>query len=668
MTEPLPQPSPPLDRLAAAVGLHRHWRDVDGQDQRVSDACLTAILAALGYPSDTGPQLATSLARAEAPRRDLPRLLIGEMGLPTPLPLVATRAAITGPDGVTTPLAIVDGHLAPIAEPGYYDLDLDGAALRLAIAPHHCPLPAPQDRRLWGTAVQIPALRGPVDQGFGTFGDLALAVESLGHHGAGAVAINPVHALFPGTGTDFSPYSPSSRQFLNTAMGDPALLGLAPLPPHAASDLIDWPAALPARFADLRACFAELTAEQRATIARANAAEGPALHRHALFDALDCHFRPTGADGWQAWPAAYHDPAGPAASQFAADHAEELEFHLFAQWLARTGLEQVQDRAKASGMAIGLIADLAVGVRPTGSDSWAMPEAMLRGLTIGAPPDPLGPLGQNWGITAFSPHGLRDTGYAPFIAMLRAALRSAGGLRIDHAFGLARLWVIPEGADSSQGAYLDYPFLDLIRLVTLEAHLAGALIIAEDLGTSPHGFTQAIATRHMPGMRVLWFERAADSGFIGAQDYPPLSVAMTGTHDTATVAGWWSGRDLDWADRLGRLPAGTTRAMAEDARAWDRGLLWATIGDGGARPSPDDPQPVVDAAVAHIARSPALLAIAPLEDLLGMVEQPNLPGTTVEHPNWQRRLPAPLDSLLDAPGTRRRIDRLSLSVGPDTND
>ena len=307
----------------------------------------------------------------------------------------------------------------------------------------------------------------------------------------------------------------------------------------------------------------------------------------------------------------------------------------------------------------GLIADLAVGVHPGGSDSWAMPDAMLSGLTIGAPPDPLGPHGQNWSITGFSPGGLRDSGYQPWIAMLRSALRSAGGLRIDHAFGLARLWVIPEGGPSSQGAYLNYPFLDLVRLVTLEAHRANALIIAEDLGTSPFGFTQAVSDRNILGMRVLWFERAADNGFIGAHDYPQNCVAMTGTHDTPTVAGWWSGRDLDWAEKLGRLPEDIDRLKAEEIRDWDRGLLWSTIGGEAHRPAPDDPAPAVEAALKHIAKSEAILAIAPIEDLLGEVEQPNLPGTITEHPNWRRRLQAPIQELLRNPATENNFKAIA---------
>ncbi len=651
--------APGLRDLAEAAGISRHWRDVEGCEQVVADDALAAILAASGYAFGSARQIKGSFAEIAALADRLPPMVVTEVGLPSPIAMPDSRAELTDENGVTRPIDIAAGWIAAIAEPGYYNLAVGGVAIKLAVAPRHCPLPCSPERRMWGTAVQISALRGPVQRAFGGFGELAVAAQALGQAGCDALAINPVHALFPGVGNDYSPYSPSSRIFLNPAMADPALLGLSPLQESAGGVLIDWPAALPRRLAELRQLHAGLDAGVRDRIKRDSEAEGAGLARHALFDALDCHFRPLGADGWRDWPAELHNPDGAAAARFARDHAAEIDFHLFAQWLTRESLAAAQRAAREAGMGIGLIADLAVGVHPGGSDSWAMPDAMLRGLTIGSPPDPLGPLGQNWSITGFSPVGLRASGYAPWIAMLRSALRSAGGLRIDHAYGLSRLWVIPEGHDSSDGAYLAYPFADLARLVTLEAHRAEALIIAEDLGTSPPGFTHAVSERHMLGMRVLWFERAEDHGFIGARDYPAGSAAMTGTHDTPTVSGWWQGRDLDWAARLGRLPAGVTRAKAEEIRDWDRGLLWSTIGDGSQRPAPDDPDPVVVAALAHVARSPAVLAIAPIEDLLGEAEQPNLPGTISEHPNWRRRLPAPLEELLDQPAVERRVQAIS---------
>lgn len=645
-----------MHALADACGLSRQWRNVEDRERIVADDVLVAVLDALGHAGGSERQIKASLRRIQGEASGVPALLVSGQGETVSLPFAGPRITATGEDGAAIALAMVDGKFRADLAPGYYDVEYGGAQVRLAIAPPHCPLPDPARGRPWGTAVQIPALVGREPRAFGTFGELAEAAETLAARGADALAINPVHALFPGHG--YSPYSPSSRQFLNGALADPALIGLPPLAPGEVQPLIDWDRAMPRRLQELRGLFSGLDPARRARIAADCAAQGEALLRHALFDALDCRLRPQGAAGWQDWLDRYRDPASASVAEFARENAEEVEFHAFVQWLARASLSAVQSRAKASGMGIGLIGDLAVGVDRGGSDTWAMRTAMLDGLTIGAPPDPLGPLGQNWTLTGFSPEGLRCSGYAPWLAMLRAALADMGGLRIDHAFGLARLWVIPAGGSPHDGAYLTYPLRDLLNLATLEAHRAGALIVAEDLGTAPAGFAQAIAERHMLGMRVLWFERAADHGFIGAADYAPLSVAMTGTHDTQTVAGWWRGGDLDWAERLGRLPAHVDRAEAENIRAWDRGLLWATIGDGSPRPEPAEPAPVVDAAVAHIARTPSALALVPLEDLLGEEEQPNLPGTITEHPNWRRRHPAPFGELIDEAGTARRLDML----------
>ncbi len=651
--------SPQFHQLVAAAGIERNWRDVDGNERTTSDATLAAVLIALGHDISTIGQIKRSLIRIAEQAHGLPPMLVTEVGLATGITVNASFAEVTGEDGVTQRLAIDHGYLSPVSEAGYYDLTVDQQTIKLAVAPRRCPWPEPNTRRMWGTSVQIPSLRGAKPRAFGGFGELAAAGETLGAAGCDAIAINPVHALFPGVGEGYSPYSPSSRRFLNTAMADPELLGMSALPPRRSGQFINWPAALPRRLEDLRQILNGLDPAMRARIASENDLEGDALRRHAVFDALDIHFRPSGKKGWRDWPAKYQNPASTAVTRFAKANVDEVEFHLFAQWLARESQAAAQRCARDAGMDIGLITDLAVGVHAAGSDTWAMRDAMLQGLAIGAPPDPLGPLGQNWCITGFSPQGLRASGYQPFIDMIRSALRSAGGLRIDHAFGLARLWVIPEGEPSSRGAYLSYPFLDLVRLVTLEAHRAGALIIAEDLGTSPSGFTEAMTERNMLGMRVLWFERAADGGFIGAQDYPRGSVAMTGTHDTPTVAGWWSGRDLDWAERLGRLPDGKDRSKVDEIRDWDRGLLWSTLTGRGDRPAPGDTARAVDAALNHIAGSSSVLAIAPLEDLLGEEEQPNLPGTTQGHPNWQRRLKLPLEKTLLHPQVDTRLRTLS---------
>lgn len=646
-----------LHALAKAAGILREWTDVEGRQQVVANGALAAVLEALGHAAASERQIARSLAAITEARAALPAMLVADCGSAITLPFAPVRAEATGEDGVTHPVAVDGNSLTVPVEPGYYDLSLDGCTLKLAAAPPKCPLPPRGAGRPWGVSVQIPALRGTAASPFGTFGELAEAARVFASAGADALAINPVHALFAGHGAGYSPYSPSSRLFLNGALADPALAGLPPFAAETGDALVDWAHRLPQRLAQLRSTFAALCPVQRAQF---TATDDPMLRRHALFDALDCHFRAaTGAHGWRDWPAAYHDPDSEAAKHFAAGHADEVAFHLFVQNLARRGLAAAQAAAMDAGMAIGLIGDLAVGVDPSGSDNWSLRHAMLNGLTIGAPPDPLGPLGQNWSITGFSPDGLRASGYAPWLAMIRAGLASGGGLRIDHAFGLARLWVIPESASTQDGAYLTYPFEDLIRLATLEAHRAGAFVIAEDLGTAPYGFTEAVTARQMLGMRVLWFKRAADHGFIGAADYAPLSAAMSGTHDTVTVAGWWRGRDLDWADDLGRLPETVTRAEAEAIRDWDRGLLWSTLDHSAPRPAPENPAPVVDAAIAHIARTPSCLALVTLEDLLGLEEQPNLPGTVDVHPNWRRRVDAPISELVDNPQVKRRCAALT---------
>ncbi|QZH76577.1 MAG: 4-alpha-glucanotransferase [Erythrobacter sp.] len=645
----------PLHALAAAAGLQRHWRDVDGREHVVADATLVSVLGALGFKAANKRQIARSLALIEAEHYRLAALVVAEAGEAIALPFTCGEALVRRWDGAEKTLDCQDGVPIAPSEPGYYDCRIDGVETRLAVAPQGFPQP-PSEPRPWGVSLQIPSLRGSRPSPFGTFGELAENIEALAAAGADMVAINPVHALAPGHGERFSPYFPSSRRFVNGAMADPALLGLSPLPEEDGPELIGWERALPARLHQLRTLYEDLDAEKRAEIT--GIPDGGML-RHAIFDALDCHFRArSGAWSWREWPSRYHKPEGRAVASFAAKHAAEVDFHLFVQGLAQKCLAEVQARAKAAGMRVGLVSDLAVGVDPGGADCWALGADMLHGLTIGAPPDPLGPQGQNWGITGFSPSGLRRNGYAPWIAMIRSALAHGGGLRVDHAFGLARLWVIPEGGGAADGVYLAYPFDDLARLLALEAHLADAFVIAEDLGTSPHGFADTIGERGILGMRVLWFERAEDQGFIGAADYDPQAVAMTGTHDTPTLAGWWSGHDLDWAEQLGRLPLGMDRAQAEAIRDWDRGLLWSTIAGQIPRPAPHEPSAVVTAAIAHIARTPCALAVVPAEDLLGVIEQPNIPGTVTEHPNWRRRLAAPLGELLASDEVRQRIDAL----------
>ena len=386
---------------------------------------------------------------------------------------------------------------------------------------------------------------------------------------------------------------------------------------------------------------------------------GPNLHQHAVFEALRGQFfAETGARGWRDWPLLFQDPAAPAVAEFSRAHAEEVEFHLFLQWLADSSLAAAQTAAREAGMAVGLIADLAVGMDAGGSHAWSRREDIVNRLSVGAPPDLYQPRGQDWGIAAFSPQALKRTGFSAVLATLRAALRHAGGLRIDHAMGLRRLWMVPEGGAAKDGAYVTYPFEDLLRLIKLESRRSQAIVVGEDLGTVPEGFREAIAEAGVMGMRVLWFEQS-QKGLIPPGQWPKSAMAMTSTHDLPTVAGWWRGRDIDWAAQLGETRETERRAE----RAVERAALWTALVEAeaaeGLAPPPNAPERVVDAAAAFIATTSCDLALIPMEDLLGLTEQVNLPGVLDEHPNWRRRLPDVPDALLDQPFVKARTDRLN---------
>ncbi|MAF28729.1 MAG: 4-alpha-glucanotransferase [Croceicoccus sp.] len=660
-----------LHLLAAKAGLQIDWEDAGGQQRCVSDGSLRQVLAALGYPAEGEREIAESLARCESDAADC-RFVSGDAGQPVALPnnWNADRAEIILEGGETLEVQIErtasGSRLIAPRQIGYHRLVTDGREWTLAVAPPQCLGPAELAPRArpWGTSVQVPSLRDERQGAFGDFGSLVPVAQGLAQAGADALAISPVHALFPADASRFSPYAPSSRLFLNILFGDPALVG-EPVAPAEQSELIDWATAIPRRMTELRRAYENCGDAVRARVAAWRAEQGEELERHAIFDTLFARFFPDGASGWQAWPAEYRDPASDEVARFAAEHRGEVDFYIFAQWLAAASLDAAQDAARAGGMAIGLIADLAVGMDGGGSHAWSRREDLLEGLSIGAPPDPLGPQGQDWGLTGFSPRALKRTGFAGFIATLRAALDHAGGVRIDHVLGLNRLWVVPHSEPSAQGAYLRYPLDDMLRILAIESHRAGAIVIGEDLGTVPEGLRPRLTGRNVLGMRVLWFERGKDGGFVPPRQWPVKAAAMTGTHDTVTVAGWWRGRDIDWNRKLGRHDPGQSEAQEREARGEDRAKLWSALSASGAatgpQPEPLEQAKVVDAAARHVAQATCELAIVPLEDIAGVVEQPNLPGTTDEHPNWRRRMPADTGLLLRQPDIAARlhaIDRI----------
>jgi 4-alpha-glucanotransferase len=528
---------------------------------------------------------------------------------------------------------------------------------------------------LWGVAAQVYGLRRNGDGGVGDYTALATLAAESARRNSHAVAISPMHAMFSAEPHKFSPYSPSSRLFLNIAHIDPASVfgaqaakaaieaaGVADeLAALEALSLIDWPRVVKAKLAVLRALFEGFGSAEHASLHKDFAhfvkRGGRALEDHARFEALQAEQLKTSGEGhWRNWPDELRDPRSEAVAAFGAAHKHEVDFFLFAQWLAAKGLSHAQHVAREAGMAIGLIADLAVGCDSAGSHAWSYRDEMLTGVSVGAPPDLFNQKGQSWGLTTFSPRAMRTQGFSAFIDMLRAAFTLAGGIRIDHILGLRRLWLVPDGESAKDGAYLRYPLDDLLRLIALESWRHKAIVIGEDLGTVPPSFRARCRDAGIAGMDVLWFQRERER-FLAPNEWRADAVGMTTTHDLPTVAGWWRGADLEL-----RRGIGTVEESEIAQRPAERMALWQAFTDAdvatGTPPPADDTDPVVDAATEFVAQAPGPLAIVPLEDIMGAVEQPNLPGTTDQHPNWRRRFHLPVDEMLRHPAAEKRLGLL----------
>jgi 4-alpha-glucanotransferase len=701
-----------LTYLAEQAGIAVHWNDAHGDAKEVAPDTLITVLGALGLEAHSEVAVARSLDQIHAERHlaALPPLVTAEVSMPIRLQTNRANERLSFrlelengqvSEGDITVSESGEAVIPGIRATGYHRLQLSDASTTLAVAPSRCYGVAdaisaasqgtgmPGRTGAFGVNLQLYSLRRQQPTGIGDFTALEQFCVGAASLGVDAVGINPVHAGFAADPGRFSPYAPSSRLFLNALYVDPAAtFGTLATQAVTASlqidsqlsqldqaSLVDWPGAATVRMQILRGLFARrdalINSQLRAEFDRFVSAGGEALRDHACFEALH-QLRFAGSSGWQQWPLAERDPRSPEVQQFALENAAEVEFHAFLQWLAARDLTSVQQHARSAGMSIGIVGDLAVGTDPNGSHAWSRQAEIIKGLVCGAPPDIYNQLGQSWGLTAFSPRGLRQSGYRAFIEMLRATLATAGALRIDHVLGLARLWLVPEHASATHGAYVAYPLTDLLRLVALESWRHHAVIIGENLGTVPAGFNQTLETNGILGTTVLWFERSYERTEIGdqhghthqvevfrsSQSWSGNDMAVTTTHDLPTVAGWWSGHDLEWRERLHLFGPNSSLAKETHERWLDRGALWRALEwaglASGAMPEPDAAP--LDATLQFVAMSPSSLVMYPIEDLLGTVEQPNLPGTFDEHPNWRRRQRRPVAEILGAAAVRERFE------------
>jgi 4-alpha-glucanotransferase len=495
--------------------------------------------------------------------------------------------------------------------------------------------------RVWGLAVQLYGVRSTRNWGHGDFTDLDHLLDIAAAQGAAAVGVNPLHALFDDQPERPSPYSPNSRLFLNPLYIDveriPFFPGLRAAGLHDSvaalrqCELIDYAGVTTTKFAALKiahdAFHRSADAGRREAFATFCRSRAPELSRFAAFEYLR---RQKGSPWWE-WPTPWRTPDDAAVADLRRDYGQEVEFHEFVQWIAHLQLEACAHRARRLGLPIGLYLDIAVGVDPAGFDAWNDQAAILRDLAIGAPPDLFNPDGQNWGLAGFNAVGLTAQDFAPFRAMLGASMQYAGAVRLDHVLGLKRLYVIPAGVAADKGAYFRLPFAHLLDVVMNESLAHSCIVIGEDLGTVPEGLRETLAQWGIWRYHVLIFERAPDGSFLAPSAYASDALVTNSTHDLPTFAGWCRGADLQLRQSLGLGPGET-----EGERAQARSALGNALARQGLAPLR------FRSVVEFMSATPARLLMLSAEDILGLTEQPNVPGTTVEHPNWRRRLPVDL--------------------------
>ncbi|MGJ4916957.1 4-alpha-glucanotransferase [Bradyrhizobium oligotrophicum] len=499
--------------------------------------------------------------------------------------------------------------------------------------------------RVWLLAVQLYGIRSGRNWGMGDFTDLANLITLCAELGADGVGLNPLHALFDDRPGDFSPYAPNSRLFLNALYVDveqapgfangPDSKALEPL---RRAELVDYKGVAALKWPALRAAFDAFMAAPDAAAAaefKAYRAErGELLARFTCFEVLRHRFQKP----WWDWPEEWRQPdAARCAALLSGPDRREAEFIAYVQWLAERQLRHCRDLAHRLGMKVGLYLDVAVGVQSDGFDAWNEQGAISRTLSVGAPPDPLNTVGQNWGLAGFNAPGLALRNFEPFREMIRASMRHAGAIRLDHVLGLKRLYLVPHGFPAKQGAYVQMPFDALLAATVIESVANDCIVIGEDLGTVPEGFREQMADWGLWSYKVMIFERDDNGRFRDVDFYPPNALVTLNTHDLSTYAGWRSFGDLKTKRGLGIDPG------ESDQDRWDALGLWDEVLRHNGIQAND-----VHSAIAFLSRTRSRLLVISLEDLLQVVDQPNIPGTIDEHPNWRRKMPVKLEDITGA--------------------
>lgn len=581
---------------------------------------------------------------------------------------------------------------------GYHDVTLSAdndqlGTSRIIVAPQACYTPSEikQGKKTWGLSVQLYCVRSEKNWGIGDFSDLALLVEKAAAVGADFVGLNPIHALYPANPNACSPYGPSSRRWLNYLYIDVTAVDGYESDPvqeivnnetfkktleHARSeDYVDYEAVAHIKLTALKAVFDVYEEKYLRNNTKQNKAfkafieaGGESLDMLATYDALqsDLHAQGKESWGWPVFPEAYKDYYNPAVEKFKKANKRQVKFYLFLQWIASQQLENASSKAIECGMTIGLYRDLAVGVSEGSAEIWGNKDLYCTDASVGAPPDILGPLGQNWGLPPMDPRKLYEQGYQPIIDLFASNMASSGSLRIDHVMALLRLWWVVKGDNAKDGGYVYYPVDDLLGILALESHRNQSLVIGEDLGTVPEEIRSKLADNGVYSYRVFFFEQAEDGGFFSPSHYPVQSMSTLTTHDMPTLIGYWHCLDLELGKDIGLYPTEEIlQTLYTDRHENKQAILDTLHGHGsvGHEVGRDVNYTGMDKALnhgmqVHMAGGSSALLSLQLEDWLEMDKPVNVPGTFNEYPNWKRKLTENIESLFE----RKDINELAAKL------
>ena len=709
-----------LDTLAEKLGIATHF--TDGSQERkeyvVDEQTLKFFAEKMGYKAGTEEEIQNSISTYEKRRwqQSLEKIYVVEQenvnfdlvipaeqeGEDFALHLTSDKYIVPEPVSFEvlndeeyqligkTKYVRLKFKITSKLEIGYYDLDLQVGFKHykstLAICPKTCWQNEVLNQKTWGFALQLYSVRSKRNWGVGDFTDLQNFAKLAAQSGADIIGLNPLNVLSHDYPENASPYQSISRLYLNPIYIDiEAVPEFKPedvddvkdeIEEFRQSELIQYEHIYPLKVRMLEKCYERFkqntNGQRRQEFEAYVKQEGCELERLAVYQSLYHKFTQQNMGGWRSWPEEYRTPNSLAVKEYAKNNAEELNFFKFMQFEAARQFEEAGRVVKNSGMKIGLYRDLAVGVGQDSVEVWSEPELFFKDAGAGAPPDAMFPNGQKWGLGAFIPNALKETGYKPFIKILRANMHNSGALRIDHVMSLMRLFIIPDHLKI--GTYIFYNFKDMLNIVALESYLNRCSVVGESLGNVPAGFLEALENKNIYALSVLWLERYNDGwgDFKMPEAYPPRAFASIGTHDMPPLKMWWFGYDIELSYQLGIIPNEESKNEAYKGRENDRWRLLKILDETGVWPQDKPrhgnyiygegyPEGIEEAADTYMAKTTCPVFLAELENILSVEKRQNLPGTDRDqHPNWRRRLPIDLENLADNESYIRNIKAISV--------